>query len=91
MFSALSEDESLDKVSPRRFKIDSSLHEDPIDVKELENSCVIFDDIDCISNKKIREAIYQIMDQILQSGRHHKITALLTSSNRGYRHKKNIK
>ena len=78
LFSALTEDESLDKVSPRRFKIDSSLYEDPIDVKDLENSCVIFDDVDCISNKKIREAIYQNMDQILQIGRHGRISCLIT-------------
>jgi Cdc6-like AAA superfamily ATPase len=78
LFSALSEDDSLDKVSPKRFKIDSSLYEDPIDVKDLENSVVIFDDVDCVSNKKIRDAIYQIMDQILQVGRHWKISALIT-------------
>ena len=78
LFSALEEDESLDKVKPRRFKIESELHTNPIDVKDLEESVVIFDDIDCIPDKKIREAVYSIMDQILQVGRHHKITCLIT-------------
>ena len=53
MFSSLKEDESLDSVKPQRFKINDSLHQDPIKVEELASSCVIFDDIDVISNKKI--------------------------------------
>ena len=41
----------------KRFKLDSSLHEDPIDVEDLKESCVIFDDTDCIADKKIRQAV----------------------------------
>jgi len=78
LFSALNDDPSIDKIKPKRFRIDKSLYEDPIDVADLANSCVVIDDVDCISNKKIREAVYQIMDQILQIGRHHKITCLIT-------------
>jgi hypothetical protein len=78
LFSALDDDESIDKIKPKRFKIDSSLYTDPIDVKDLAESVVIFDDTDCIPDKKIRDAVNSIMDQILQIGRHHKITAILT-------------
>jgi predicted AAA+ superfamily ATPase len=42
LFSALSEDESLDEVKPKRIKLDESIIDDPIDIDELENSLCIF-------------------------------------------------
>ena len=48
-------------------------------IKEFENSVVIFDDIDVISGKKIREAVYTTLSQILEIGRHFRITCLVTS------------
>ena len=52
LFSALPEDSSIDPLKPKRIRIDESLHEDPIPIEEFANSCVIFDDVDCISDKK---------------------------------------
>ena len=72
-------DESLDKIKPKRFKLDDSLHEDPIKVAELSESMCIFDDIDVISNKKIRDAVYDILNQILEIGRHYKIDCICTN------------
>ena len=46
LFSALPDDESLDSIKPLRVQLDDSLLEDPIDIKEFENSVLIFDDID---------------------------------------------
>ena len=57
MFSSLPEDESLDDVKPQRIKLDSSIYEEPIEVEEFKDSVVIFDDIDVISDKKIRDAV----------------------------------
>ena len=53
LFSNLKEDESLDSIKPKIFRIDEELHTEPIKVEELANSCVIFDDTDCISDRKI--------------------------------------
>jgi len=75
----LPSDESLDKIKPKRFRLDDSLHEDPIKVAQLEESMCIFDDIDVISNKKIREAVYDILNQILEIGRHYKIDCICTN------------
>ena len=36
------------------------------------------DDIDIISEKKIREAVYNILNQILEIGRHFKIHCIVT-------------
>ena len=66
LFSSLPSDEPLDKIKPKRFKIDESLHTDPIKVAELSESVCIFDDIDVISDKKVREAVYNILNQILE-------------------------
>jgi hypothetical protein len=52
LFSSLPSDESLDKVGPKRIKLDETLHTDPIKVKELSESICIFDDIDVISEKR---------------------------------------
>ena len=48
-------------------------------MEEFEDSVVIFDDIDVISDKKIREAVYNILNKVLEIGRHFKITALVTN------------
>ena len=74
MFSSLPEDESLDDVKPQRIKLDSSIYEEPIEVEEFKDSVAIFDDIDVISDKKIRDAVYNILNKVLEIGRHFKIT-----------------
>lgn len=79
VFSALPEDESLDVISPKRIKIDKSLVEDPLTVDIFENSLVVFDDIDVISDKKIREEVYKILNQILETGRHYKVSCVITN------------
>ena len=80
VFSNLKEDSSLDtlKSKLKRFKLDKSLYEDPLDVEDLKESCVIFDDTDCIADKKIRQAVITLLDQCLEVGRHWKLTVLIT-------------
>jgi hypothetical protein len=81
LFSALKEDETLDKLKPppKRIIIDDRLVTEPIPVEEFKDCCVIMDDIDVISNKVHREAVYSILNQILEVGRHHKITCIVTN------------
>ena len=79
LFSSLKEDESLDKIKLKRFKMDDSLWKDPMNAEELKESVCIFDDIDVLSDKKIKEAVYKIMDSVLEIGRHFKITAIITN------------
>lgn len=79
MFSALPEDESLDSVQPKRIILDESLIDDPLSIKDFENSIVIFDDIDVLPNKKIREEVYKILNQGLEIGRHHRINMIVTN------------
>ena len=79
LFSALNEDETIDKLKPKRVNIDDELVSNPIPVEEFKNSIVIFDDTDVISNKDHREAVYKILNQVLEVGRHHKISCIVTN------------
>jgi energy-coupling factor transporter ATP-binding protein EcfA2 len=80
IFSALKDDPVLDVLQPKRFKIDKeSILEDPIEVSDLSNSLCIFDDIDSISDKSLKNAIYALLDSILTTGRHFSISCIITN------------
>lgn len=79
MFSALTKDKNLDSVGLRRCTIDDSLISDPLVLEDFENSMLIFDDIDAITNEKHKEAIYKFLDQALITGRHHNISVMMTN------------
>ena len=72
-------DESLDKVGLKRIKLNETLHPDSIKVDELSESFCIFDDIDVISEKKVREAVDDILNQVLEIGRRYKIHCVVTN------------
>jgi hypothetical protein len=79
MISKLSEDKSLDGVPMKRVMIDERLITDPFDSSDFYDSCVIMDDIDTIKDKEIRAALMTLKDQILETGRHHNISLILTT------------
>lgn len=70
VFSALAEDTSLDVIKPNRLKIDERMISDPLTVDDFTDTLVIFDDIDVIGDKKLREAVYQVLNALLETGRH---------------------
>jgi hypothetical protein len=80
VFSALKDDESLDVIKPKRFKISKeTLLDDPILIDDLKESLCIFDDIDVISDKDLKTEVYNILNQILEVGRHWKISCIITN------------
>lgn len=79
VFSNKSSDPALDKHNPLRMKLNEELLNDPISLNELKNSLVVFDDIDCIPNKKIDAEIARLRDLILQQGRSYKISFVYIS------------
>jgi len=62
-----------------RIILDGSLIDDPVDIEEFADTVVIFDDIDVLTNKKIREEVYKIMNQGLEIGRHYRINMVITN------------
>ena len=75
----MKEDESLDEIKPKRFKIDDSSVSNPLDIEDLKDSLVIMDDIDVINPKKVKDAVFHILNEILQIGRHFNITCIVTN------------
>ena len=78
LFSPVKEDEALDKYV-KRIELDDSLYKEPFTIEQFKNCLVIFDDTDTIANKKIKEAIQTLQNSILEQGRHHNITCLMTN------------
>ena len=78
LFSSLPHDESIDSVKPKRIRIDDSLVSDPLPIESFENSICLFDDIDVISNKAIRNAVYALLNKVLEIGRHLRISCICT-------------
>lgn len=87
LFSLKQQDPALDVHNIIRIDLDEDLYINPIDLKEITNSLVIFDDVDCIdekasaSNKMIKNALMALKDKILQIGRSDNITIAITSHN----------
>jgi energy-coupling factor transporter ATP-binding protein EcfA2 len=79
LFSALTEDETIDKCKPKRILIDDRLVTEPLEIKDFEDSLCIFDDVDVIKNKDHREAVYGLLNAILETGRHFNISCIITN------------
>jgi hypothetical protein len=53
---------------------------DPIPIKEFcVISVIIFDDIDVLNDKRIRDGVYSLLNQVLEIGRHFNISCLMTN------------
>ena len=80
LFSALKEDSSLDKIKGlKRIKITPEFLEESISAEDFNDSMVIFDDCDTISDKKTKLKILGIMNSLLETGRHFKCDLCITS------------
>ena len=81
LFSSISEDESIDSIKGlHRVNIhDPDFISDDLELDDFKNSLVIFDDTDCIHNKHIKLKINNILNMILETGRHANISVIFTS------------
>jgi predicted kinase len=76
LISSVKEDSALDKLV-KRIKTGENITE--LEVEDFKDSCVVFDDIDVLKDKEVRTAIYSLLDLMLETGRHHKITVIMTN------------
>jgi len=81
VFSRKPNDEVIDSVGVKRIRLDKTLVTDPIDFLEEmeENDLVLFDDIETITDDKVKKAIYKLEADLIDVGRAHKIYVLSTS------------
>jgi hypothetical protein len=79
IFSKVSQDSILDALKPIRIKIDEEMIEKPIELEELHNSIVLFDDIDSFTDPQIKKSVARLRDECLSEGRHHNINTICTN------------
>lgn len=81
IISSLADDKTLDKLKYlKRVKIHEPnfIHE-PITAQDFKDSCVIFDDTDCLVNKILKNKIDAILNSVLETGRHFNVEVVYTS------------
>jgi len=78
VFSLLDSDKVIDKLNPIRIDLDEYYIDNPLEINEIENNSVLFDDTD-MCPISIKKHINQLRDQILEIGRHKKIRIIITS------------
>ncbi len=81
LFSKVQDDDALDELEPKRIELNDELLDDPIEVDELGDSIILFDDIDTIHDKKMLEELRRVRDSILEIGRHHNSYIISTAHN----------
>lgn len=80
VFSALTDDSSIDKIKDlQRIKLTDAILQDELPSSEFADSLVLFDDVDTIQNSKLRKKVMDIQNDILQTGRHHNVSAIITN------------
>lgn len=80
LFSALTEDKTLDKFKGlKRIKLSEEFCSEDFTAQDFKDSLVIFDDTDVISDKRIRNKVNALMDNILQIGRHSNTSCIFCS------------
>ena len=81
VFSSITDDETLDKASNlfKRVKLDEEFLKEDFDIKDFKDSLIIFDDTDVIRSKPLKMKVRQILEMILQTGRHTNTSVIYTS------------
>tara|TARA_R110000868_G_scaffold294051_1_gene554559 strand:- start:2224 stop:3156 length:933 start_codon:yes stop_codon:yes gene_type:complete len=79
IFSRVKEDKPLDRFKNlERVDLDGFIHTKPL-VEDYAKGILIFDDIDTILDKNLVNFIRKFRDDVLECGRHYKITCISTS------------
>ncbi|NBO22845.1 hypothetical protein EBU94_05865, partial [bacterium] len=78
LFSPVEEDKAFDDLDINKIILDEDLLDNPIDLNELENSLVVFDDTDSVIDPKLKKMIIDLQDRILEIGRHKNISSIIT-------------
>ena len=71
LFSRVEHDNAFKGIPIHQIRLDDDLLNSPIDVhRELRDCMVIWDDIDSIMNKELREYLWELRDDVLSTGAH---------------------
>ena len=75
IFSNVDADECLDKLDPVRIDL-QNLESNPVSDEELEDSVCLFDDIATIANPRVRKITQNVLENLLEQGRHTNTTVI---------------
>lgn len=78
LFSSVGDDAQIDKLKVKRIKLNNDLLNETLTAQDFKDCLVIFDDTDAITNKPLKIKVNQILDSILQTGRHYNVSCILT-------------
>lgn len=82
LFSALQEDETLDKLKQlKRIALNGAFLQTQFVIDDFADSMVIFDDWDSVQNKLMKQKLDAIMHMILTTGRHSKTSCIVITHN----------
>jgi hypothetical protein len=81
LFSSLETDETIDKLKYiKRVKIKTeTFMSTDFTIDDFKDCLLIFDDVDCITDKTIKKKVFNILNLVLQTGRHTKTSVIYTS------------
>ena len=82
LFSPIQDDDNINELNPISFTLNAENildEESKVTLEELKDTLCIFDDIDAISDKKIRDGVRGLLSEILLTGRHYNISTVCTS------------
>lgn len=80
MFSSLNDDKTLDSIKYlKRVQLTPELLSEDLGVQDFKDSLVIFDDTDCLQDKRMKLKINGILNVLLETGRHYNVSLIYTS------------
>jgi len=80
LFSSIQEDSSIDKVKDmKRIRLDQEFLQTDLNVNDFKDSLVVFDDTDCLTNKIMKMKVNNILNMLLETGRHTNTSVIYTS------------
>jgi hypothetical protein len=79
ILSQVDRDKVLDELSPIRIPLDINLINDPLKPSDFQDSLIVLDDVDSISDKPLNKAVEAIQNKLLTTGRHTDTEMVITS------------
>lgn len=79
LFSSIDDDISIKSTTIKRIKLNEGFMNTELTASDFKDSLVLFDDTDVISNKNVLKKVNNILNVILQTGRHFNTSVIYTS------------
>jgi hypothetical protein len=80
LISSIADDSSIDKIKGlHRIKLEGDFLTNDVSAEDFKDSCLIFDDTDCITYKPLKLKIVGLLNSVLETGRHFNVEVIYTS------------